>query len=167
MPMDDTLRLSDETILLERGIAKLNSGDASVRGELLNIACDRLLRLTSRLRSDFEGFLQDAEDGRSAEDVFQNASLRLYQALHDTPIKDVRHFYRLAATEIRRELIELCRHCQQLNDISRAGQEPAEEAGNEIKRLSVDELRHSILLHDSVEALPESEQEVFRADLVP
>jgi RNA polymerase sigma-70 factor (ECF subfamily) len=159
--MDDTLRLSEETILLKRGIAQLNAGDPSVRGELLNIACARLMRLTSRLRSDFAGFFPEDHEGRSTEDIFHHASLRLYQALHDTPIRDVRHFYRLAATEIRRELIDLCRHCQRLNETAPAGEDQLDDAGNRSERISIAELRRWIVLHDSVEALPESEREVF------
>jgi DNA-directed RNA polymerase specialized sigma24 family protein len=109
--MDDTRDRSEETILLERGIEQLNAGDASVRGELLNIACARLIRLTARLRRNVQGI----GGGKSAEEIFQSASLRLYQALHDTPIKDARHFYRLAALQIRRELIDLCNQCQTLD----------------------------------------------------
>jgi RNA polymerase sigma-70 factor (ECF subfamily) len=149
--MDDTMRISEETVLLKRGIEQLNEGDTSVRGELLNIACQRLMRLTSRLRREFDGL--SASD-RSTKDVFENASLRLYQALHDTPIKDVRHFYRLAAIQIRRELVDLCRHCQDFEQGSLEGSDGGE-------RISVEELRHWAQFHDCVDALPESQREVF------
>lgn len=149
--MDDTTRSSEETVLLRRGIEQLSAGDMSVRGELLNIACQRLMRLTSRLRREFDGC--SASD-RSTQEVFENASLRLYQALHDTPIKDVRHFYRLAAIQIRRELAELCRHCQDFEQAPPPGSDEAE-------RTSVHELRRWAQFHDSVDALPESQREVF------
>jgi RNA polymerase sigma-70 factor (ECF subfamily) len=149
--MDDTTRISQETVLLKRGIEQLNAGDTSVRGELLNIACQRLMRLTSRLRQEFDGL---SESKRSTQEVFENASVRLYQALHDTPIKDVRQFYRLAAIQIRRELIELCRHCQDLEPGSR-------EASDGVERSSVEELRHWAQFHDSVDALPQPQREVF------
>jgi len=149
--MDDTRRISEETVLLKRGIEQLSAGDTSVRGELLNIACQRLMRLTSRLRREFDGI---SESERSTEEVFENASLRLYQALHDTPIKDVRHFYRLAALQIRRELVDLCRHCQDF--------EPGSlERSDGLERTSVEELRHWAQFHDSVDALPEPQREVF------
>ena len=159
--MEETRRLSDETILLKRGIEQLNAGDASVRGELLNIACARLMHLTSRMRHDFQGMADGGPgESRSTEDVFQNASARLYQALHDTPIKDVRHFYRLAAIQIRRELIELCRQCQQLDPEARAVRGAA---ANEAAKspLSVEDLRQWADFHDCVDALPEDEREVF------
>jgi RNA polymerase sigma factor (sigma-70 family) len=155
--MEDTRSVSEETIQLERGIEQLNSGDPSVRGELLNIACKRLMRLTARLRRDFHA----VGDVRSSEDVFQTASLRLYQALHDTPIHDVRDFYRLAAREIRRELIELCKYYQDRPQGS-IGSEPSVDLPPESpERISPKELRGWALFHDSVEALPESQREVF------
>jgi RNA polymerase sigma-70 factor (ECF subfamily) len=147
--MDDTHRVNEETIQLRRAIEQLNAGDTSVRGELLNIACQRLMRLTSRLRRDF----QRLEGDPTTEDVFQNASLRLYEAMHDTGIKDVRHFYRLAAIQIRRELIELCHDCQGLGDQSCNGSTPHWVAANE--------LRQWALFHNSVDALPSDEREVF------
>lgn len=152
--MDDTCQRSEETLLLERGIRQLNAGDASVRGELLNIACARLVRLTARLRRHFQGL----DGAKSTEAVFQNASLRLYQALHDTPIKDVRHFYRLAAIQIRRELIDLCHQCQ---DLDLKGDESGRVEASYDESISVGELRRWALFHDSVDALPESEREVF------
>lgn len=147
--MDGTLPINEERMLLKRGIERLNSGDTSVRGELLNIACQRLKRLTSRLRRDFQQLAGDA----STEDVFQNASLRLHQAMHDTPIEDVRHFYRLAAIQIRRELIELCQHCRRLGDRS--------SSHSRSDRIAANELQQWAAFHSSVDALPGDQREVF------
>ena len=44
------------------------------------------------------------------DDVLQRAMLRLYQSLEAVTLESGRHFYNLAATQIRRELIELARH---------------------------------------------------------
>jgi RNA polymerase sigma-70 factor (ECF subfamily) len=147
--MDGRHRVNEETTQLKRGIEQLNAGDTSVRGELLNIACQRLMRLTSRLRRDF----QDLQGDTTTEDVFQNASLRLYQALHDTAIKDVRHFYRLAAIQIRRELIELCHYCQGLGD-------PTFD-DSRADRVAANELQQWALFHNSVDELPGDQREVF------
>jgi RNA polymerase sigma-70 factor (ECF subfamily) len=147
--MDETRRVNEETIQLQRGIQRLNAGDTSVRGELLNIACQRLMRLTSRLRRDFQGLDGDA----NTRDVFENASLRLYQAMHDEPIHDVRHFYRLAAIQIRCELIQLCHYCQGLGDPS-----PTDAVTD---RVAVDELRQWAFFHHCVDALPGDQREVF------
>jgi RNA polymerase sigma-70 factor (ECF subfamily) len=154
-----------EAAMLRRGLERLRAGDSSVRGELMNIARDRLTRLTERLRRDFQG-LAGAE---SADRVLQHASLRLYEALHDTPIRDVRHFYQLAAIQIRRELIELCRYGQTLNlaagdagEVGQAGEEkPADPSARRPPRISLDELQQWAVLHDSVDALPAPQREVF------
>jgi RNA polymerase sigma-70 factor (ECF subfamily) len=44
------------------------------------------------------------------DDVLQRAMLRLYKSLEAVTLESGRHFYNLAATQIRRELIELARH---------------------------------------------------------
>lgn len=143
--MENTRQINPQTIALIGAIERLNAGDASVRGEVLNIACQRLMRLTSRLRRDFQDLRLEA----TTEDIFQNASLRLYQALHDTPIQDVRHFYQLAAIQIRRELIDLCRRCQGLAGYSRSDS------------VVIEQLRQWTLFHNGVDSLPGDQREVF------
>lgn len=97
--------MSDVTVAIERCIVQMQAGDTSVRGELINYAYDRLLRMTRKMKNQFERV------GRweQTEDILQNASLRLYEALHQVEITDMRHFFRLAALQIRRELIDMCR----------------------------------------------------------
>ncbi|MEX0937846.1 MAG: sigma-70 family RNA polymerase sigma factor [Pirellulales bacterium] len=98
--------MSDATVGIERCIVQIKAGDTSVRGELINYAYDRLLRMTRKMKNQYERV------GRweQTDDILQNASLRLYQALHQVQITDMRHFFRLAALQIRRELIDMCRH---------------------------------------------------------
>jgi RNA polymerase sigma factor (sigma-70 family) len=98
----------EKTARIEKCIEQLQQGDEFARGELLNLACDRLMRLTRSILRDFPGVAR----WEQTDDVFQNASLRLYQALNDVELSDPRHFFRLAALQIRRELIDLARHYQ-------------------------------------------------------
>lgn len=165
-----TESMSEETMLIQRCIDQLNSGDRAVRGELLNIACQRLMRLTSKMKRNFE------KVGRweQTEDVFQNASLRLYQALQETHIQDVRHFFRLAALQIRRELIDLSRHYQGplglgANHASHIPRGPAGDSSGDVaaryepQTESLDAL-HLLEwgdFHRCVHELPEKEREVF------
>ncbi len=95
----------EETIALQSWIQRLKNGDPHAREELLRRACDRLLHLTRKMKGGF------ARVGRweQTDDVLQNASLRLWKALEAVEVVDVRHFFRLAATQIRRELIDLSR----------------------------------------------------------
>ncbi len=139
--MDDTRHISDETVHLQRGIDKLNAGDASVRGELLNIACNRLMQLTGQLFREFQQWDDEATlSQKSLDEVFAGASMRLYEALHDAPLKNVRHFYQLASLHIRRELTDLCRS----RGVPASG-----------------ELRQLAQFHDSVDKLPGDQREVF------
>ncbi|MDA8563063.1 sigma-70 family RNA polymerase sigma factor [Mariniblastus sp.] len=87
-------------------IARLQQGDDSARAELINCACDRLMNLTRKIKRSF-GNVQRWEE---TEDVFQRATMRLYQSLEKVTPNDTRHFFRLAALQIRRELIDLTRH---------------------------------------------------------
>ena len=98
--------MSDNTVAVRRCIERLNAGEQQVRGELIEIAFERLQRMARKMKHDFDRL------GRweQTDDIVQNASLRLFEALKDVQISDVRHFYRLAALQIRRELIDLCRH---------------------------------------------------------
>lgn len=91
---------------IEQCIVRLNQGDQVARGELLNLACEQLTRLTRKMLRDFPTVAR----WEQTDDVYQNASLRLYQALADVEVRDARHFFRLAALQIRRELIDMTRH---------------------------------------------------------
>jgi len=89
-------------------IQRLNHGDETAANELFNATAERLLRLT---RNMLKGFPNVAR-WEQTDDVFQNASLRFYEALRETQLTDARHYFRLAALQIRRELIDMARHYQ-------------------------------------------------------
>lgn len=171
--MADETNLGEQTLAVERCLDRLrelkvqdDSGE-SVRSELLDLTYQRLLRLTQKMKSDFRGV------GRweQTEDVLQNASVRLYDALAAANIEDARHYFRLAALQIRRELIDMCRkyrgpqgiganHATQLRD--RDGDErnampyePGDRTHNP------DDLLAWSDFHQCVEKLPDKEREVF------
>lgn len=91
---------------LQKLIDRLKRGDTSARSELVGRACERLRRLTQKMLSDFPRVGRWEE----ADDVLQNASLRLLRTLQAVPPSSVAGFFTLAAREIRRELIDLSRH---------------------------------------------------------
>jgi RNA polymerase sigma-70 factor (ECF subfamily) len=83
------------------------AGDTSARDRLLEHCCERLRILVRKmLRQQFPHV------GRweQTDDVLQRALLRLHQSLNAVNLESGRHFHNLAATQIRRELIELARH---------------------------------------------------------
>jgi len=100
--MPDDTSPSEFQSLLDR----LSAGDAGARERLIELACERLKRLTRKMFADAPG-LRRWED---SADVFQNAVLRFWNSLQATMPATPTEFFRLAALNIRRELIDLCRH---------------------------------------------------------
>ena len=73
-------------------------GESSAHEALLHHACDRLLRLTRKM---FHGY-PNLRRWEATDDVFQNAMLRLHRALAEVRVESVRHFFNLAAVQVRR-----------------------------------------------------------------
>jgi RNA polymerase sigma factor (sigma-70 family) len=91
---------------LQNLIDRSLQGDAAAHDELLHHACDRLLRLTRRM---FHGFPQ-LRRWEQTDDVFQNSMVKLHRAVSEVQVESVRHFFNLAAVQIRRELLDLAKH---------------------------------------------------------
>ena len=96
----------NQTTLVQGWIDRLRAGDPSARDALLACAIDRLERLTRKMLKGFPG----VHRWEQTDDVLQNAILRLSRALRDVTPPSSRDFFRLAAVQIRRELIDLARH---------------------------------------------------------
>jgi RNA polymerase sigma-70 factor (ECF subfamily) len=94
------------TIQIQGWIDRLQSGDDSARTELLNCACARMLRLTRKMLRDFPR----VKRWEQTDDVLQNASMRLYRTLAEIQPRNATEFFRLAALNIRRELLDLAKH---------------------------------------------------------
>jgi RNA polymerase sigma factor (sigma-70 family) len=97
---------NDRSTQIQRCIDHLRTGDPRARDELLACASERLTRLTRRMLRDFPGVHRWEE----TDDVLQNALLRLYRALDEVRPPTVADLFRLAAAQVRRELIDLARH---------------------------------------------------------
>ena len=86
-------------------VRRLNEGDRSAFDELLRLSQDRMAHLTRKLLGSYPRVRR----WEQTEDVYQQAAIRLQQALSSVQIVDVRHFFRLLALQIRRELIDMSR----------------------------------------------------------
>lgn len=155
---------------LQGCLDRLQAGDPQARGQVIQYACRRLRRLTQAMLRDFPR-LRAYED---AEDVLQNAVLRLLRALQVVVPPTSADFFRLAAQLIRRELIDLSRHyfgrygpgkCQVALDGQGsphrppvAGPVPSDSTYHPVK------LARWTEFHEHAEALPAEEKAVF--DLV-
>jgi RNA polymerase sigma factor (sigma-70 family) len=142
-------------------IDKVLAGDEAARNALLDHACDRLLRLTRKM------FHARRDLGRweGTDDVFQIAMLRLHRALSEVKPESVRHFFNLAAVQIRRTLLDLAKH-----HLGPHGQgtkhhtdgQPADDEGGSLhdRAEQPEDLEGWSAFHAQVEALPDEEREV-------
>jgi RNA polymerase sigma-70 factor (ECF subfamily) len=152
------------TLRINACLDRLRGGDRSARDELLQQACGRLESITRNIKCNYPELAQ----WEQTDDIFQRATLRLLKALDQVEVRDARHFFRLAATLIRRELIELARHWQgpqgYLSAASPFEQDQTRapdplEAGQ--MTLNLSRLAAWIELHEAVERLPEPISTVF------
>jgi RNA polymerase sigma-70 factor (ECF subfamily) len=152
---------SGHTAQLEHWLERMRQGDDQARDHLFDHAGERLRRLTRKMLRRFPALRR----WEQTDDVLQNATLRLHRSLADTRPDSVRHFFNLAAVQIRRELLDLARHHfgpqgDAANHHTEAGAstplerepDPADEPAT---------LEGWTRFHEAVEALPEEEREVF------
>jgi RNA polymerase sigma-70 factor (ECF subfamily) len=152
-------------VQVEGWIARLQAGDLAARDALFTCAGDRLRVLAHKMLAGYPRVHRWEE----TDDVLQNAMLRLYRTLQDVPPRTVTDFLRLAALNIRRELLDMAKkyygplglgahHATQPpeSDHTRELHEPAGEQSLEPARLAA-----WSEFHEQVERLPEEEREVF------
>ena len=87
-------------------VKRVQDGDETARADLIAHTCRRLESLAHQFLRGYPTVARWEGTG----DVLQAALLRLCKALDEVQLKSVRHFYRLAALQIRRELLDLTRH---------------------------------------------------------
>lgn len=139
------------TTKLQHWLDLMRNGDDHARTELIGHACERLRILTRRMLRGYPLVRR----WEQTDDVLQNAMLRLYRALADVTPDSLRHFYNLAALQIRRELLDLAKHHARNDDGEKRAAEPADEDGEPSSLIEWSEF------HRLVESLPEDEREVF------
>lgn len=155
---------------------RLAAGDDKAADELIEYAMDRLRRLVRKqLQNNPRVHRWEVTD-----DVLQNSLMRLHRALKSVKPATTRDFINLAATQIRRELIDLARHHYGpqgvgANHASSPGENqasgkqsplveilPDSESGPTTKfrkneSVELEDLR----VHQIVDTLPDNEREVF------
>lgn len=90
---------------LDACVARLAAGDLSARDQIIELCADRLRQLAHRMLARFP----NVRRWDDTDDVFQTAAMRLHRSLGQMPIDSPRTVLALAATEVRRELIDLAR----------------------------------------------------------
>jgi RNA polymerase sigma factor (sigma-70 family) len=143
------------------------SGDEQARAALLLHAQERLrLRASQMLRS--YPVVKRWED---TDDVLQNALIRLNTALSAVPLQSPRHFWNLAALQLRRTLLDLADRYKAVpalgmkhdtDDLGKAADDPGGAFDRHAGRTKEPEsLEDWTRFHEAVASLPEEEHEVF------
>jgi RNA polymerase sigma-70 factor (ECF subfamily) len=157
---------STSTVYIQACLDRLAQGDDAARGELLECACGRLRNLARKMLRNYPGVHRWEE----TDDVLQNAVLRLHRTMQGIEVKTTRDFFRVAALNIRRELLDLARHYygpQGLGarHLSQAGETQSDNPvlDNAREGLSTEPGRLAAWteFHAQAEALGPEEKEVF------
>jgi RNA polymerase sigma-70 factor (ECF subfamily) len=145
---------------------RLRGGDESARDELLNCACERLRHLARKMLRSYP----NVHRWEQTDDVLQNAAVRLHRTLRQVPVATSRDFFRLAALNIRRELLDLAKHYygpqgQGARHASSPGNSSTDDTprGADPADLSHEPSRLAVWgeFHRQIGALPDAEREVF------
>jgi RNA polymerase sigma-70 factor (ECF subfamily) len=91
---------------LQTWINRLKAGDRSARDELIRHASKQLRHLAGKMMQKYDRLRRWVD----SDDILQNATLRLLRALDSVPVNTEQEFFSLAALQIRRELLDMCRH---------------------------------------------------------
>lgn len=161
--------MSDATTEVQARIDRIRAGDPAAREELLAATCERLRRLTRKMLKGYPGVRRWEE----TDDVLQNAVLRLCRALSDVTPPTAGDYFRLAALQVRRELLDLARHYYGPEGAGahHASRAPADsQASTPPAHEPADRTHDPVALaawadfHAAAQNLPEEERDVF--DLV-
>jgi RNA polymerase sigma-70 factor (ECF subfamily) len=148
------------TLYLQGCLDRLRAGEPAARDDLLSHSRERLLALTARMLSRYPRLRRWEEP----DDVLQNALLRVGRMLDQVEVASVGDYLRLAATNIRRELLDLIRHHygprggganHATPPPGGAGDPAAESSGGTLSLTDWTEF------HERAGRLPDGEREVF------
>ena len=154
------------TIVVENCLNRIRDGDSNARIELLEHSCQRLRQLASNM---LQGFY-DLRRWEQTDDVLNQSMMRLHRALKDVVPENPKHYLRLAALQIRRELKDLARKHFGPNGVAgniktTAGQSNLTSSSNDNNWPDLtnhpDQLGVWSDLHEQVELLPDDQREVF------
>jgi RNA polymerase sigma-70 factor (ECF subfamily) len=156
------------TTVLQGLVVRLNAGDQEVRSELIGRACERLRRLARKMLKSFGGVQRYEE----ADDVLQNAVVRLLQALKSTTPSSAAEFFGLATRQMRWELLALAQRHGKRQEL-RVADLPQHDGGSlahtpscgpaDCCQSTLDPVRLQLWsdFHARVQSLPEEERQVF------
>ncbi len=154
-----------QTLDLQACLDRMKEGDAAARNELIGGVCQRLEHLARKMLRNYPRIKRWTD----TDDVFQNSVIRLMRSLEHVQPETMSAFFGLAATQIRRELIDLARHYygpQGLGTHQKQISTHLSEEGNESfdppdLTQNSNDLERWAQFHEEVENLPPKQREVF------
>jgi len=155
-----------ETLWLQAQLDRANDGDHDAWNPIIEQCMTRLETIARRMLKNFPR-VRRWED---TNDVVQRAVMRLMRSLKDVPIRSTRDFYGLAATQIRRELLDLTRHYTGAEGLGanynsgfhgKAGEDSTPGMQPSDEQSCITELFSWQHLHEAVEKLDAEAREVF------
>ena len=140
-----------KTATLHDLVVRHRAGDRTALNDLIRRTAERLERLARKMLGSFPAVRAREQTG----DVLQNALIRLTRALGEVTPASVRDYYRLAAEQLRRELLDLARRHR------RRPVGPLAEGLPDAPAPGDAGLARWAALQEAVERLPAEEREVF------
>ena len=153
------------TTQLANWLERHRKGDGSAKTEIIEHACERLRLLASKmLRRDYARLAR----WEQTDDVLQNTLIRLHRSLSELQPESVEQFMGLAATQIRRSLLDLARHHfgpegaakLHYSDVARTDL-PLQVDIQPDKTDEPQSMDEWTLFHEAVQQLPDEEKQVF------
>ncbi len=146
---------------LQMLIDKSLAGDRNAKEDLLDHACERLMSLTRKMLNNYPGIHR----WEQTDDIFQNSMIRLHRALIQVRIESTRHFFNLAALQIRRELVDAARKYfgpEGLGKNHHTDSQPSDDLGGALHNRAnePDDISTWTEFHVQVDQLPPEELEV-------
>ena len=104
---DSSMSDSEQSQVIQHWLDRLKAGDPAARDALIEHSCERLRAITRKQLRSFPGVHRWEE---TSDVLLQQAAMRLHRALLEVQPENVRAFMGFAATQVRRELLDLVRH---------------------------------------------------------
>ena len=142
------------TTSLHELLSRFQGGETAALDELIRRTAGRLERLALRMLHGFPA----VRAREQTDDVLQNALLRLARSLREVRLPSTADFFRLAAEQIRRELLDLARYHRRRDGVN---QPPPTVEVPDPNALAPAELDRWTALHEAVERLPAELRELF------
>jgi RNA polymerase sigma-70 factor (ECF subfamily) len=141
---------------LHEMLTRFQRGDVAALDELIRRTSERLERLAGKM---LQGFTV-VRSQEQTQDVLQNALVRLTRALREVHVPSTADFFRLAAEQVRRELLDLSRYHRRRSGVNEpypsVAFDPPDHHCSE-----ANDLDRWQALHEAVERLPADLREVF------